>query len=98
MYEKLCAALQNDLENQDLQRGDLSIRIEGMFKAIGILARTLSPRFTQEQRIMLRDAIVRACKTFKQVDTISKWPSNRFALSALAELGCDKPVAVPACA
>jgi hypothetical protein len=88
-------ALINILDAQNPVKGDMSLRAEGVFQAIGALGQTR--RLHLEATVELRDAIVRACTVYRQVEMIGRgdkaeaWPTNRFALKALADLGWETP-------
>lgn len=84
------------LELHDPAKSDLSNRAEGTMQAIRLFAENCTIPTTAVKK--LNDAVVNVCKTYKQTETIGRgdsaqhWPTNRFALQALAALGIKKPV------
>ncbi|OGG49478.1 hypothetical protein A2763_04100 [Candidatus Kaiserbacteria bacterium RIFCSPHIGHO2_01_FULL_54_36] len=93
------------LDEQDpVGKADVSNRAEGIFQAIGAYGRTFRPDL--KARGELVDAIVRACIVYKQVDGAKividgtkatvPWPTNRYALRALADLNWATPTGLQA--
>ncbi|GEM_PF-3457536 len=90
-------ALAGILTSHDQQKGDLANRVEGTLQAVGALAQTT--KLDDLQKLELGVAVIQACLAYRQTELIGRgnearpWPTNRYALKALADLGIEKPTA-----
>ena len=66
----------------NLQKGDLSYRMEGMLQVVSVMI----PLFTDYDRKHIAAAVLRACETFGQYDKKAGLSTNRYALQTLQDL------------
>ena len=69
-------------DSLNMQKGDLSYRMEGMCQMVSMIKAVL----TNRDRKYISEAIDRACERFNQYDKKNALVTNRYALQTIADL------------
>ena len=69
-------------DSLSMSQGDLSYRMEGMCQVVSMIIALLN----HHDRKYIAEAILRACKSFRQFDQKNEVATNKYALQTLEDL------------